>query len=107
MIHSYQFYVTGSPRYKFRVDNHLFGEPKLIIDNDSGTYAPPKAVLSPVKALIETDFPGIAVEALDHEDAGVQQRRKEILALWTWRYGRSCLVDLTFVQYRLNVVWAT
>ena len=68
---------------EFRVDNHLFGEPRLIIDNDSGTYAPPKAVLPPVKALIETDFPGIAVEALDHEDAGVQQRRKEILALWT------------------------
>ncbi|CAI5721188.1 unnamed protein product [Hyaloperonospora brassicae] len=68
---------------EFRVDNHLFGEPRLIIDNDSGTYAPPKAVLPRVKALIENNFPGIAVEALDREDAGVQQRRKEILALWT------------------------
>ena len=68
---------------EFRVDNHLFGAPKLIIDNDSGTYAPPKAVLPRVKALIENNFPGIAVEALDREDEGVRRTRKEILELWT------------------------
>ncbi|CAH0476973.1 unnamed protein product [Peronospora belbahrii] len=68
---------------EFRVDNVLFGEPKLIIDNDSGTYAPPAAILPQLKALIEDNFPQIAVEALDRENEYLQQTRKEILNLWT------------------------
>ncbi|CAI5700770.1 hypothetical protein KXD40_008013 [Peronospora effusa] len=67
---------------EFRVDNSLFGEPKLVIDNDSGTYAPPVADLPLLKALIENNFPGIAVEALGREDEDLQRKRKEILDLW-------------------------
>ncbi|GMF09715.1 unnamed protein product [Phytophthora lilii] len=68
---------------EFRVDNYLFGEPKLIIDNDSGTYAPRKEALPQLKALIENNFPGIAVEALDREDEDLQRTRKEILDSWS------------------------
>ncbi|KAE8904936.1 hypothetical protein PF005_g24684 [Phytophthora fragariae] len=67
---------------EFRVDSYLFGEPKLIIDNDSGTYAPPKEDLPQLKALIENNFPGIAVEALDRENEDLQRTRKEILDSW-------------------------
>ena len=67
---------------EFRVDNSLFGELKLVIDNDSGTYAPPVADLPRLKALIENNFPGIVVEALDREDENSQRTRKEILGLW-------------------------
>ncbi|OWY93019.1 C2 domain-containing Hypothetical protein, partial [Phytophthora megakarya] len=67
---------------EFHVDNYLFDEPKLIINNDSGTYAPPKEDLPQLKALMENNFPGIAVEALDREDEGMQRARKEILDSW-------------------------
>ncbi|KAH7459550.1 uncharacterized protein KRP23_15110 [Phytophthora ramorum] len=67
---------------EFRVDNYLFDEPKLVIDNDSGTYAPPKADLPQLKALIENNFPGILVDALDREDEDQQKTRKEILDSW-------------------------
>lgn len=64
---------------EFRVDDHLFGEPKLVIDNDSGTYAPPKEDLPRLVALMENNFPGMAVEAVDRENQESQRIRKEIL----------------------------
>ncbi|CAI5712867.1 unnamed protein product [Peronospora destructor] len=64
---------------EFRVDKSRFGELKLVIDNDSGTYAPPVVDLPRLKALIENNFPGIAVEASDREDEELQRTRKEIL----------------------------
>jgi hypothetical protein len=67
---------------EFRIENSLFGQPKLVIDNNSGTYAPPKEDLPRLKALFENNFPGMVVEALDRDDAELQKARKEILDGW-------------------------
>lgn len=67
---------------EFRIDDNLFEESKLIIDNDSGTYAPPKEDLPRLKALMENNFPGLVVEALDRENENLQRTRKAILNSW-------------------------
>ncbi|KAF4317083.1 hypothetical protein G195_009360 [Phytophthora kernoviae 00238/432] len=67
---------------EFRIETDLFGEPKLVIDNDSGTYAPPKEDLPQLKALFESNFLGISVEALDRDAEGHQESRKKILDSW-------------------------
>ncbi|KAL7683820.1 putative C2 domain-containing protein [Plasmopara halstedii] len=67
---------------EFHIDDNLFGEPKLVIDNDSGTYAPPKEDLPRLKALMENNFPGLAIEALDRENENSQRTRKAILDSW-------------------------
>ncbi|KAG7380170.1 hypothetical protein PHYBOEH_011543 [Phytophthora boehmeriae] len=67
---------------EFRIDMDEFGEPKLIIDNDSGTYAPPKEDLPALKALFESNFPGLVVEAVDRDAEGQQDSRKQILDSW-------------------------
>ncbi|GMF09714.1 unnamed protein product [Phytophthora lilii] len=67
---------------EFRVDINESGEPKLMIDNNSGTYAPPMEVLPNLQALIENNFPGIECWAVDQNDEALQEARKEILAAW-------------------------
>lgn len=67
---------------EFRIDDDLFGEPKLVIDNDSGTYAPPKEDLPHLKALMEHNFPGLIVDASDRENEHSQIIRKAILESW-------------------------
>lgn len=41
---------------------------ELVIDNNSGTYAPDKKLLPNLKALLEHNFPGLRVVALDEGD---------------------------------------
>lgn len=41
---------------------------ELVIDNNSGTYSPDKALLPQLKALLEYNFPGFVITALEHED---------------------------------------
>ncbi|KIK67616.1 hypothetical protein GYMLUDRAFT_54405 [Collybiopsis luxurians FD-317 M1] len=41
---------------------------EVLIDNNSGTYSPDKALLPTLQALIEHNFPGFGVKALDRED---------------------------------------
>jgi len=41
---------------------------ELVIDNNSGTYSPDKAVLPLVKKLFDYNFPGFGIVALDHDD---------------------------------------
>jgi len=41
---------------------------ELVIDNNSGTYSPNKDILPSLKALLEYNFPGFAIFALDRED---------------------------------------
>jgi hypothetical protein len=41
---------------------------EVLVDNNSGTYSPDKAMLPILQALLEHNFPGLAVKALDRED---------------------------------------
>lgn len=41
---------------------------ELVIDNNSGTYAPDKKLLPALKGLFEFNFPGLRVVALDYQD---------------------------------------
>ncbi|KAF9481298.1 C2-domain-containing protein [Pholiota conissans] len=49
---------------------------ELVIDNNSGTYAPDKKMLPKLKALLEYNFPGIAIFALDHGDEELTKSRE-------------------------------
>ncbi|EEY58871.1 uncharacterized protein PITG_11858 [Phytophthora infestans T30-4] len=55
---------------------------KLVIDNNSGTYAPPQEQLPQLQELMENNFPGIICEALDRDDETLMEARKEIFAAW-------------------------
>ncbi|KAG8905921.1 hypothetical protein FRB99_008001 [Tulasnella sp. 403] len=46
---------------------------ELVIDNNSGTYAPDKAMLPAVKGVIEHNFPGLKVLAIDHGDPALKE----------------------------------
>ena len=46
---------------------------ELVIDNNSGTYSPDKAALPLVKQLLEENFPGFRILALDHEDPDLKK----------------------------------
>ncbi|KAF9289590.1 hypothetical protein BGZ68_009008 [Mortierella alpina] len=47
----------------------------LLIDNNSGTYAPKKEDLPKVQKLFQLNFPDLVVIALDHEDAYLKEIR--------------------------------
>lgn len=49
---------------------------ELVIDNNSGTYAPDKNLLPKVKGLLEYNFPGFAIFALDHGEEALKQSRE-------------------------------
>ncbi|KAH9173100.1 hypothetical protein EDB89DRAFT_2242494 [Lactarius sanguifluus] len=49
---------------------------ELVIDNNSGTYAPSRDLLPAVRALLEYNFPGFAICALDREDPGLKESRE-------------------------------
>jgi len=49
---------------------------ELVIDNNSGTYSPDKDVLPILKELLEYNFPGFGIVALDHEDPMLKESRE-------------------------------
>ncbi|KAF9528271.1 C2-domain-containing protein [Crepidotus variabilis] len=55
-------------------DNQVDWE--LVIDNNSGTYAPDKKMLPTLRALLEYNFPGFAIFALHHEDEDLKKSVK-------------------------------
>uniref|UniRef100_A0A7S4LI88 Uncharacterized protein n=1 Tax=Eutreptiella gymnastica TaxID=73025 RepID=A0A7S4LI88_9EUGL len=57
------------------------GEHRLVIDNNSGTYAPEKADLPLLKELLLHNFPGLNVEVYDREDPALKAYTKEVKAL--------------------------
>ncbi|CEG48838.1 C2 domain [Plasmopara halstedii] len=67
---------------EFHIEKNLFGKYKLVIDNNSGTYAPPKVDLPKLKELFEVNFPGISIEAKDRDDEELKKARQEILDAW-------------------------
>ncbi|KAE8904930.1 hypothetical protein PF011_g23179 [Phytophthora fragariae] len=81
MLHSgAQFNVKYAG--EFHIEKGLSGKYTLVIDNNSGTYAPPKEELPQLKALFETNFPGISVETHDRSSPELKEKRKEILDAW-------------------------
>lgn len=48
-------------------------EHKLVIDNNSGTYAPDKSKLPLMQKLFETNFPDMKVEVLDMGDPKLKE----------------------------------
>lgn len=46
---------------------------ELVIDNNSGTYSPDKALLPQVKALLEYNFPGFGIVAIDHDNPDLKK----------------------------------
>ncbi|CEG41727.1 C2 domain [Plasmopara halstedii] len=81
MVHSN---AAESVKYagEFRIEKTKNGTRKLVIDNNSGTYAPHKESLPRLKQLMENNFPGIVCEALNRNDADLVKRRREILDAW-------------------------
>ncbi|RLN72461.1 hypothetical protein BBJ28_00019727 [Nothophytophthora sp. Chile5] len=67
---------------EFHIEKGHLGRYKLVIDNNSGTYAPPKAALPQLEALMENNFPGISVKGLDRDDPELKKAREEILGAW-------------------------
>ncbi|CAI5710215.1 unnamed protein product [Peronospora destructor] len=76
--------VALSVKYagEFHIEKGHFGKYKLVIDNNSGTYAPLKEDLPKLKEFFENNFPGILVEAKDRNDDELKKSRQEILDAW-------------------------
>jgi hypothetical protein len=81
MLHSgAQFNVKYSG--EFHIEQGDKDQYTLFIDNNSGTYAPPKEELPQLKALLETNFPGILVQTLDRKSPELKEKRQVILDAW-------------------------
>lgn len=52
------------------------GGHKLVIDNNSGTYAPEKTKLPLMEKLFKSNFPDMTVEVLDMKDPKLQEYQK-------------------------------
>jgi hypothetical protein len=48
----------------------------LVIDNNSGTYSPPKEMVSKLADLFRLNFPDLAVEAYDREDPVLKEYKR-------------------------------
>lgn len=68
--------VLYSGEFRLFRDEHHNGDWTLLIDNNSGTYAPKKEDLPKVRALFERNFPDLVVVALDHEDPHLKEIRQ-------------------------------
>ncbi|THG96956.1 hypothetical protein EW145_g7687 [Phellinidium pouzarii] len=49
---------------------------ELVIDNNSGTYSPDAMLLPDLKALLEYNFPGFNIYALDRQDPALEESRE-------------------------------
>ena len=69
--------VMFAGEFRLFRDEHHNDDWTLLIDNNSGTYSPKKEDLPKVKEVFESNFPDLAVVALDHDDAYLKEIRKE------------------------------
>lgn len=67
--------VMYSGEFRMFRDEHHHGDWTLLIDNNSGTYAPKKEDLPRVRELFVRNFPDLVVVALDHEDPYLKEIR--------------------------------
>ena len=51
---------------------------KLVIDNASGTYAPGKSELPKLQKVLELNFPGLEVEAVDFRSDQLRRCKEEM-----------------------------
>merc|ERR1712130_208916 len=65
--------VTYSGEFHIQPSSHSPHSYKLILDNNSGTYAPDKLALPTLVGLFQNSFPGLEVEALDFNDPLLKQ----------------------------------
>ncbi|OCB89645.1 C2-domain-containing protein [Sanghuangporus baumii] len=49
---------------------------ELVIDNNSGTYSPDAMLLPDLEGLLQHNFPGLVVVALDHKDPALEESRE-------------------------------
>ncbi|KAG0332355.1 hypothetical protein BG000_010092 [Podila horticola] len=67
--------VMFSGEFRLIQDERYHGQWHLLIDNNSGTYAPKKEDLHKVKEVFERNFPDLIVSALDREDPYLKEIR--------------------------------
>lgn len=71
--------VVYAGELHFRGDLSNATRVELIIDNNSGTYAPSKEDLSKAAQVFRSNFPGLRVRALDFTDPLLEEYRRELL----------------------------
>ena len=49
---------------------------ELVVDNNSGTYAPSREMLPALRALLQHNFPEVTIHALDREDPELKESRE-------------------------------
>ncbi|KAF9196159.1 hypothetical protein BGZ50_001855 [Haplosporangium sp. Z 11] len=69
--------VMYSGEFRLFMDENHHGDWTLLIDNNSGTYAPKKKDLHKVREAFQLNFPDLVVIALDHEDDYLKEIRAE------------------------------
>ncbi|KAG0247942.1 hypothetical protein BG011_000702 [Mortierella polycephala] len=69
--------VMYSGEFRLFMDESHNGDWTLLIDNNSGTYAPKKEDLHKVKEAFQLNFPDLVVIALNHEDDYLKEIRAE------------------------------
>lgn len=74
---------------------------ELVIDNNSGTYSPDKTLLPQLKALLEYNFPGFGIIALDHDDPELKKSTDAIRA-YALRKESECHPHITHGKVTLN-----
>jgi len=77
--------VRYAGEFHFQQEN---GKYCLVLDNNSGTYAPKKEILPLLKQLFELNFPGLEVEVLDFNDQKLKEYKKKSFSAMSNDLGR-------------------
>jgi len=78
--HAMHACVSDQVRYagEFHFQKNDNGTYRLVIDNNSGTYAPKKDALIYLKKIFELNFPDLEVEVIDHSDPKMKLYKQTI-----------------------------
>ena len=80
--------VVYAGEFHFRQGRPNTSEPpvRIVVDNNSGTYAPDKADLPKVREFFMRNFIGLPVEVVDFKDPLLKRYQEEV--------SRSCSTDI-------------